>query len=369
MIVLSVLAPSQIEKFMNNVEEESVDFAKRLIGATEQNGSIDPIKFLELNSMNVIFQALFGRKFDSIQDPEFCKLSEMVERSAGYAGLDQDLPNFLPILSLFKSVFNKTKQWARYVNEERDPAFKKLIEEAYEQEGPNVVKMLDEFDMDLEEKIIFMSDLHAAGTDTVSTTLSWTFVLMCGYSTVQKRAIDEIDTFIKTHGHVPSFADRLEVPLCISIMKECMRFKPPSPFGLPHSVAEDFVVDGYLIPKGATILSSMNAMHYDPARFSNPEVFDPERFMDNVKTMQAAANGSIENRDHFIFGWGRRVCPGIYLAEAEIFSAFVQLLARASIEPSDEGLPDLNSTINGGLILQPLPHKLKFVRRHDALVQ
>ena len=150
---------SQMEKFMNNVEEESVDFAKRLISATEQNESIDPIKFLELNSMNVIFQALFGRKFDSIQDPEFCKLSEMVERSAGYAGLDQDLPNFLPILSLFKSVFNKTKQWARYVNEERDPAFKKLIEEAYEQEGPNVVKMLDEFDMDLEEKIIFMCKL------------------------------------------------------------------------------------------------------------------------------------------------------------------------------------------------------------------
>ncbi|KAI8354066.1 cytochrome P450 [Blakeslea trispora] len=358
--VLSVLAPKQMENFMSSIQKESMDFANRLIDFTTQNGSVNPVKLLELNSMNVIFQALFGRKFESVEDPEFCQLSDMVERAMEYAGLEQDLPNFLPVLSVFKCSSTRLK---------RDPIFKKMIEEAYNTDGPNVVKMLDQYDMSLEEKIILMSDLHAAGTDTVATTLSWIFVIMCHYPTVQKRAIDEIDAFFKKHGHVPTFADRLEVPLCISIMKECMRFKPTSAFGLPHSVTEDFIVDGYLIPKDATIISSMNAMHNDPERFQNPEKFDPERFMGNLKTMQSAANGSIEYRDHFNFGWGRRICPGIYLAEAEMFSAFVQLFSRASIEPSDEGLPDLHSATNAGLVLQPHPYKLKFVRRPDAAVQ
>jgi cytochrome P450 len=29
--------------------------------------------------------------------------------------------------------------------------------------------------------------------------------------------------------------------------------------------------------------------------------------------MGAAANTKIEERDHFGFGWGRRICPGIHL--------------------------------------------------------
>lgn len=36
-----------------------------------------------------------------------------------------------------------------------------------------------------------------------------------------------------------------------------------------------------------------------------PESFLPERFMNNLKPMQAAVNGKLDERDHFAFGWGR----------------------------------------------------------------
>ena len=147
------------------------------------------------------------------------------------------------------------------------------------------------------------------------------------------------------------------------------------------------VVDGYLIPQGTTVIANMLSMHTQPAYFSDPHKFIPERFMDNLKTMQSAANGKFEERDHFNFGFGRyvlkskrgrgdshlslflcrRVCPGIYLAEVELFCAVVRLYAKARIEPFD-GLPDLEGCRNGGLTLNPLTYKVKFVKREDALI-
>lgn len=39
--------------------------------------------------------------------------------------------------------------------------------------------------------------------------------------------------------------------------------------------------------------------------YENPELFDPERHMNNLKTMRALQNGKTEERDQFNFGWGR----------------------------------------------------------------
>lgn len=64
----------------------------------------------------------------------------------------------------------------------------------------------------------------------------------------------------------------------------------------------------------------------------------------------------------------RRVCPGTYMAEAEILTAFIQVLSRCSIEPvidSDgkEHYPNINHSNNSGLSLTPSPYKIKFVER------
>lgn len=64
-------------------------------------------------------------------------------------------------------------------------------------------------------------------------------------------------------------------------------------------------VDGYLIPKNTTIISSMESMHMNPRFYNEPTVFNPDRYINSQKTMQASANGRIEDRDHFNFGWGR----------------------------------------------------------------
>ncbi|KAL9552676.1 hypothetical protein PS6_004353 [Mucor atramentarius] len=369
---LSVLAPKMIEKnYMDSIRKESFEFAKRLIDVTEVNGNVDPLKYLELLTLNVIFNAGFGRSFDSIDDPEFRSLANVVEVTMKLAALKNDLPSFLPALSIVDYFFGTEAKMKSFINNERNPTYRKLIKEAFKKEGPNVIKSIGEngYVMDEDDMVVFMSDLIAAGTDTISVTMSWNYAILCRYPDLQKRVSEEIDAFIKTHGRIPNFEEREEIPLCVSVMKECMRYRPTSSFGVSHTTDKDIVVDGYFIPKNSTLISNMGSMHTNAERYENPYEFIPERFLDNIKTMQASANGGIEQRDTYSFGWGRRICPGIYLAEVEIFFAFVQVFARCFIEPAVPGeYPNIEGGRDAGLTVLPLAYNVKFTRRPDALI-
>lgn len=157
-----------------------------------------------------------------------------------------------------------------------------------------------------------------------------------------------------------------------------------------HGIKFFFLVQlgEYLIEKGTVVITDMTNLQRNPEFYPDmPESFFPERFMNNLKPMQAAVNGKFEERDHFSFGWGRyslilyvyvkiiikhfnrRICPGISLAEAELFAGFVSILSRCSIMPPDEGMPDINGFIHGGLTMLPLPFKAKFVERSDSLIK
>lgn len=65
----------------------------------------------------------------------------------------------------------------------------------------------------------------------------------------------------------------------------------------------------------------------------------------------------------------RRSCPGIYLSESELFYGFVQIFARCRVEPTSDGLPDIDSAVHIGLTSAPLPYRVKFVQRADSLYE
>lgn len=64
-------------------------------------------------------------------------------------------------------------------------------------------------------------------------------------------------------------------------------------------------------------------MSHDPTKYPRPDDFLPERFL--------AANSTLKDSDEtdlsFIFGFGRRVCPGRHFANASLWIAIANLLA------------------------------------------
>ena len=73
----------------------------------------------------------------------------------------------------------------------------------------------------------------------------------------------------------------------------------------------DSEVNGMFLPKGSTVVLNVWAMHNDSDTWKDPEHFVPERFESYPSLASTyAASGKWDERDHYGYGAGRRICPG-----------------------------------------------------------
>jgi cytochrome P450 len=101
----------------------------------------------------------------------------------------------------------------------------------------------------------------------------------------------------------------VQLPYCRALLKEVLRWRPVAVLGgTPHASTEDDIYDGYSIPKGSTILCNTWAIHRDPAYFPEPDLFRPERYLEDPR--ESGAMPYPQKAGHSAFGWGRRICPG-----------------------------------------------------------
>lgn len=75
---------------------------------------------------------------------------------------------------------------------------------------------------------------------------------------------------------------------------------PLNPLGIPHQSLADDTYNGMFIPKGSIVYQNVYAMHRDPKVYSDPENFDPDRYIPKEK------GGKGEPLPYGNFGFGRR---------------------------------------------------------------
>ncbi|KAK7818822.1 cytochrome p450 89a2 [Quercus suber] len=109
--------------------------------------------------------------------------------------------------------------------------------------------------------------------------------------------------------------------LCSSFSTRGLRRHPPGHFVLPHAVTEDVVLDGYLVPKNATLNFMVAEMGWDSRVWEDPMEFKPERFLSGDGGV-FDITGSREIK-MMPFGAGRRICPasGLAILHLEYFVA------------------------------------------------
>jgi cytochrome P450 len=184
--------------------------------------------------------------------------------------------------------------------------------------------------------------LMEAGAETTSITLYNFVLLMATNPRVMYKAQQLLDDVVPS-SRLPSFEDLASVPYINQIAKEVIRFRPALPVGGSHKTVTDDEVDGYYIPAGSALMGNAWAMQHDPAHYANPEIFEPERFegIKHKSTFESSLEKEAMDRDHYVFGWGRRICPGMHLAEASVLLVAARLLWAFDIVPDcdDKGEP------------------------------
>jgi len=92
--------------------------------------------------------------------------------------------------------------------------------------------------------------------------------------------------------------------MCQLLISEILRKHPPVP-GPGHVVTKPCVIPGTSVhlDVGMMILIPICGLHHDPKYFSDPEIFNPENFNDEIKAKRP-------NHSYLPFGDGPRNCIG-----------------------------------------------------------
>ena len=193
-----------------------------------------------------------------------------------------------------------------------------------------------------------------AGHHTSSVTTAFSIIELVSHPEYLSRVQAELDQAFGA-GQEVGFATLRNIPLTERTVLEVLRLHPPL-FMLVRVAMEDFVYDGYFIPKGTWVLTSPTVTHRIPALFRNPEAFDPERF---------APPREEDKRDFaFIpFGGGRHKCMGNAFALLQIKAILAILLRRYDFELVDGRV---ESDFQGLVVGPKDPCRVRYRRRNVA---
>ncbi|KAJ4401485.1 hypothetical protein N0V91_007919 [Didymella pomorum] len=200
--------------------------------------------------------------------------------------------------------------------------------------------------------------LLEAGSDTTSSTLIGFVQAMLLFPDAQRKAHEELDRVIGSD-RMPTMEDQESLPYIHSCIKESMRWMPTTILGaVPHATTQDDYYEGFLIPKDAGVMNNVWSINMDPKRHPEPRKFIPDRYInDHLSLADSAANPDPSKRDQFTFGAGRRVCPGMHVAERSLFLGVARMLWAFKFEPQLDGngcpiLPDPDQ-LTQGFVCQP----------------
>jgi len=194
-----------------------------------------------------------------------------------------------------------------------------------------------------------LSYCSAAGGETTSTTLEWWLLAMLVYPEVQARAHTELDEVVG-RSRLPTFDDVPSLPYIRAMVNETLRWSPLTPLGIPHTSTTDDVYEGMFIPKGTICFQNMRVLNSRTEVFgSNAAEFDPSRYLDKEGRVKGQVGGKEEG--HVSFGYGRRVCPGRFVAQRTLVIDIATLLWAMRLERPQgaQGELDTHTLVHSGI--------------------
>lgn len=159
-----------------------------------------------------------------------------------------------------------------------------------------------------------------AGHETVASALSWAWALLARDPARAGALADEAREVLG--GRLPTIADYGRLPLARAVFDETLRLYPPA-WLITRNTTAAMELDGRPVPEGALVIISPWIVHRHPDAWSDPEAFDPERFLD----------GTISRGAFLPFGSGPRLCIGREFAYVEGVLVLAALAAHFTFAP------------------------------------
>jgi len=162
-----------------------------------------------------------------------------------------------------------------------------------------------------------------AGEDTTANTLAWMVWLLHGHPEAMRRARDEVRALASRGAglaHDFTHEELGQLDFLEACTHETMRLRPVAPLNVMQALRDTSVAD-IRVPSGTMVWCVMRHDTLREIHFPDARAFAPQRWLG-----QAADTTASARRVSMPFGAGPRVCPGRYLALAEIKMVMAMLL-------------------------------------------
>ena len=349
---LKMLMPSLRMEAMRNHSGKIVQEVEDIISNWGESGDVELVEFMKRLTINTASHCLLGKEFRYELSDEFAGIYHDLEQ--GISPLAYHFPN-LPIPK-FKRRDKARKRLQELVGQivrkreqqEEKPSdmFQTLIDMRYE----------DGTKLDDNEITGLLVGAIFAGHHTSSGTSAWVLIELLKNPHLMRAAKQELDDLLGAEGEV-TFQSLREMPVLENVLKEVLRLHPPLII-LMRQVSQDLHFKNYTIKAGDMVWASPPVTHRMSKLFTNPEVFDPDRFSPERcedKNLMA----------YQPFGGGKHKCSGNAFAMFQIKAIFAILLRRYDFELVDS--PDKYVDNYSEMIVQPKsPCRIRYRRRDPA---
>ncbi|KAK4779342.1 hypothetical protein SAY86_006870 [Trapa natans] len=356
---LELLSMNRVKSFRQIREEEMSNLVERL--ASSAGSPVNLTECIMSLAFTIVARTAFGKKC-SRQEQFIPLVAEAVRRLSGF-----DINDVFPSLT-WLHVISRVKLKLEKIHHEMDGILETIIREHWESraiktgEGDTSLDLIDvllKFE-EHDEDGFFLSrtnikavvlDIFTGGSETSATTVNWAMAEMMKRPKILARAQAEVRRVFGGQGRVVE-QDLPELKFMTSIIKETLRLHPPGPL-IPRECQGRCKIDRFEIPEKTRVIVNAFAIGRDPKYWTDPEAFDPERFLESHVDYKGC------NFEYIPFGAGRRICPGMAYGLANVGLQLAMLLYHFNWKlPNGMKNEDLDMTESFGLS----------VRRKDDLI-
>ncbi|KIX97617.1 uncharacterized protein Z520_06395 [Fonsecaea multimorphosa CBS 102226] len=311
----------------------------------------------------VVMRLCYGKTVDTGDEEYVRDILQIVHTVERVASPGAYLVDTFPVLMYLPTWLAPFKREAARLHEFEIKTFRGLLLEVREQmkadKGPRCfsrtfLERQAEFGLSDDEGAYVIGTLFEAGAGTTAAAMMSFVLCMCHHPEWQTKMQHEVDQVVGDR-RCPDYSDIPSLPTCRAVIKEVLRWRPVTAGGVPHELVKDDVYNGYFLPAGTNVHANQWAIHRDPELYPSPESFNPARWLDaSFPTFREPLSKFPNLQNYSCFGFGRRICPGMNIAENSLHLLVARIAWAAHISKRpDVDVPLYDYT--AGFNVQPRP--------------
>ncbi|KAI1868414.1 uncharacterized protein JN550_006330 [Neoarthrinium moseri] len=297
----------------------------------EAYGKVDMSAWYNFTTFDLIGNLVMGESYHCLENADYHPWVRPIFQVTYISAIMSSLGHYpwfkSTLLRLFRSIIS------RKILNHQAYTRAKLAERMKVNRIDLVQAMLDinrDNEVEMDKLVMNASVLIVAGSETTATVLSGVTYLLLSHPDKLARLTDEVRNAFESEDDI-TVVKVSQLDYMLACLEETMRLYPPVPIGMPRIVPKGGrIIGGSYVPENTHVAIWHRALYRNPAYFTHPTSFCPERFQGDPKFVDD------EREVLQPFHVGKRNCIGRSLAYIEMRLVLARMLFNFDMVLNDE---------------------------------